>query len=76
MVQVRFVHWASGRVTQRTPVPSNTECNIQGGIMATQFFAADRLLETQIIANSPKSPTTTQTFSNALSRTDEWQSAC
>jgi hypothetical protein len=21
MVQVRFVHWASGRVAQRTPVP-------------------------------------------------------
>jgi len=44
--------------------------------MATQFFAADSLLETQIMREFPKSPTTTQTFSNTLSRTDEWQSAC
>jgi hypothetical protein len=32
---------------------SNTECNIRGGIMATQFFAADLLLETQIIREFP-----------------------
>jgi hypothetical protein len=36
--------------------------------MATQFFAAHPLLETQIMREFSESPTTTQTFSNALSK--------
>ena len=76
MVRVRFVRWASGRVRSGRPFLKHRMQHIQGRIMATQFFAADPLLETQIIREFPKSPTTTQTFSSALSRTDEWQSAC
>jgi hypothetical protein len=30
MVQVRFVHWASGRVTQRTPVPHTQDATDKG----------------------------------------------
>jgi hypothetical protein len=44
--------------------------------MATQFLRLICCWKHKSSANSPKSPTTTQTFSDALSRTYEWQSAC
>jgi hypothetical protein len=53
---VPLLHWASGRVTQRTPVPQTQNATLQGGIMATQFFVADSLLETQIMREFPEIP--------------------